>query len=182
MSGGEISGNIARDGSFASAGGVYAYGSGIVFTMLDGKIYGNKSKTGGGGLYVVFGARFTMKGGEIYGNETNIVEWGNNSQRNEYGGGGVMLYQTVFEMEGGKIYSNIARQGGGVMVYDTTFNMTKGEITGNSASNNGGGVYLYGGTLTGNPQISGTNPGTGKGWIHGNTATQNPATNDVGSP
>jgi hypothetical protein len=143
MSGGEISGNIARDGSFASAGGVYAYGSGIVFTMLNGKIYGNKSKTGGGGLYVMFGARFVMKGGEIYGNETNIVEWGNNSQRNEFGGGGVYAYQSVFEMEGGKIYSNIARQGGGVMVYDST--------------------------LTGNPTIGGTTAPASGGWIHGNT-------------
>jgi hypothetical protein len=48
--------------------------------------------------------------------------------------------------------------------------MNGGEITGNTAGVNGGGVFLYAGsTFTGNPQIGGANPGTGKGWIHGNT-------------
>jgi hypothetical protein len=127
MSDGEISGNIARGtGNFAIAGGVYMYEGGNVFTMLDGKIYGNKSKTAGGGLYIR--GHFTMKGGEIYGNETNIAEWGNNSRRNEYGGGGVHLYNAVFDMEGGKIYSNISHKGG-VFVSHSTFNMTGGEIT-----------------------------------------------------
>jgi hypothetical protein len=57
--------------------------------------------------------------------------------------------------------------------------MTGGTISGNNASS-GGGLYLHGGTLTGNPQIGGTtSPGAGKGWIHGNTATGYTATNEV---
>jgi hypothetical protein len=150
--------------------------------MLDGKIYGNKSKTGGSGV-TFHGGHFIMKGGEIYGNETNIAEWGNNSQRNEYGGGGVQIYNTVFDMEGGKIYSNIANKGGGVFVYHSTFNMTGGEITGNNAygGSGGGGVfYLLGGISEGNPTIGGTTAPASGGWIHGNTAPNNPATNDVG--
>jgi hypothetical protein len=86
-------------------------------------------------------------------------------------------------MTGGTISGNDAdSDGGGVTVTaGNTFNMTGGEITGNAAVGNGGGVFLFSGsTFTGNPRIG--NPvtsGSGSGWIHSNTATQNPATNDL---
>jgi hypothetical protein len=48
--------------------------------------------------------------------------------------------------------------------------MTGGEITVNNAPQVGGVVApAPGGIIDGNPQIGGANPGTGKGWIHGNT-------------
>jgi hypothetical protein len=60
--------------------------------------------------------------------------------------------------------------------------MTGGEITGNIAGRNGGGVFVAGTgvTFTGNPQIGSKN--SSKGSIYSNTATQNPATNDVRAP
>jgi hypothetical protein len=58
--------------------------------------------------------------------------------------------------------------------------MTGGEIYDNNARNNGGGVCFFeNNTFEGNPAIGGTAAPNGGGWIHGNTATQNPATNDV---
>jgi hypothetical protein len=85
-------------------------------------------------------------------------------------------------MTGGAITGNSAGEGaGGAFVENAPFDMTGGEITGNTAPTSGG-VGLYSSaTLTGNPSIGGTtSPGAGKGWIHGNTATNNSATNDVG--
>jgi hypothetical protein len=119
------------------------------------------------------GGVFTMNGGTISDNDARYA-------------GGVYVNGTgaTFTMNGGSICDNTAEwYGGGVYVIGTgvTFRMNGGEISGNNTVYGGGGVFLYdGGTLTGNPQIGGTtSPGTGKGWIHGNTATQNPATNDV---
>jgi hypothetical protein len=107
-------------------------------------------------------------------------EISNNTGR-ECGGVGLWSNSNLsFTMSGGVIKNNQATSnGGGVhLLLDNTFNMTGGEITGNIAGRNGGGVAAP--AITGGPQIGGTtSPGAGKGWIHGNTAIQNPATNDV---
>jgi hypothetical protein len=81
-------------------------------------------------------------------------------------------------MTGGAITGNSAGEGaGGAFVENAPFDMTGGEITGNTAPT-GGGVGLYGSaTLTGGPSIGSKN--SSKGSIYSNTATHNPATNDV---
>lgn len=96
MSGGEISGNKAKNG-----GGVYIHASWRHFTMTGGTIKGNTADKGGGvyvngslnGGYPIRG-QFLMKGGTITGNtaETN--------------GKAVLVYYADFKWEGGQITAN----------------------------------------------------------------------------
>jgi hypothetical protein len=162
MNGGEIAWNTGTGGSyFDDGGGVAVQGVGVAFTMNAGSIHDNAGLLFGGGIFVSEYANtctLNLTGGEIYNNSAG------------YDGGGVWIYHDLtvtFTMSGGKIRDNQATyNGAGVYILSgNTFNMTGGEITGNSA----GGVYLDGGTLEGNPQIGGTDPGPGRGWIHGNT-------------
>jgi hypothetical protein len=108
---------------------------------------------------------------------------GRNVRVNAPEGGSVELWSNSnlsFTMSGGVIKNNQATSNGGVvhLLLDNTFTMTGVEITGNTAAVNGGGVAAP--AISGGPQIGGTtSPGAGKGWIHGNTATAIPATNDV---
>jgi uncharacterized repeat protein (TIGR02543 family) len=196
MSGGTISGNTANN----RGGGVALTGTDGTFTMSGGTISGNTASNDGGGV-AILGTRskFYMNGGVITGNKAqnngcgggvygeshdavfNMTagEISNNTGRE---GGGVSLWSNSnlsFTMSGGVIKNNQATgNGGGVhLLLDNTFSMTGGEITGNTAAVNGGGVAAP--AISGGPQIGGANPGAAKGWIHGNTATNNPATNDV---
>jgi hypothetical protein len=117
--------------------GVRIEGTGGVFTMTGGEIYGNTAPGYGGGV-MISGERsaFTMNGGSIHGNTApgyggGVAVWGANS---------------VFTMNGGKISDHNARYGGGVYMWgvDGVFNMTGGEIYGNRVNINGGdggGVY-----------------------------------------
>lgn len=96
MSGGEISGNKAKNG-----GGVYIHASWRHFTMTGGTIKGNTADKGGG-VYVngslndgyPIRGQFLMKGGTITGNtaETN--------------GKAVLVYYADFKWEGGQITAN----------------------------------------------------------------------------
>jgi uncharacterized repeat protein (TIGR02543 family) len=179
MSNGEITGNSAGyDG-----GGVYIGSGNAAFTMSGGKIRNNQATYNGAGVYINSGNTFNMTDGEITDNSatekgggvyvlgsTNVFTMSNGEITGNsagYDGGGVYIGSgnTAFTMSGGKIRNNQATyNGAGVYILSgNTFNMTGGEITGNSA----GGVYSS--NLIGNPQIGGTNPGTGRGWIHGNT-------------
>ena len=102
MSGGEISGNEAKDG-----GGVYVYDG--TFTMSDGKITGNTATSLGGGVCVYDGT-FTMRDGEISGNNEASS------------GGGVSVDIGTFNMSGGKITGNTAtKYGGGVHMTRGTY-------------------------------------------------------------
>jgi uncharacterized repeat protein (TIGR02543 family) len=196
MSGGTISGNIANNRG--SGGGVALTGTDGTFTMSGGTIYGNTGKWGVGvDMYDGRNAVFTMNGGKISGNTSNdygggvgighpnstfTMNSGEISGNNAVNGGGVSLWcddNINFNMIGGTIKNNTATSnGGGVYaLWWSIFNMTGGEITVNTAGGNGGWVFIGGGTLTGNPQIGSKN--CSKGSIYGNTATQNPATNDV---
>jgi uncharacterized membrane protein len=155
MTGGKITG---VNGVF---GGVYMRAANSVFTMSGGEISGNRTNFGGGVNMEGAGCEFTMSDGEISGNRANNR------------GGGVIMGGTnsKFNMSGGKISSNTAdSRGGGValVVAGCVFNMSGGEISGNSAGG-AGGVYLTGGTLTGDPQIGGTAPPASGGWIHDNS-------------
>jgi hypothetical protein len=164
MEGGEVSHNGA-----GGWGNVVLYGTGTRFAMTGGVISDSVDAWYGGGVFVYGeGSVFTMTDGEIRNNGGNI-------------GGGVLLwyYGTTFNMEGGVIRNNNAYEaGGGVYVlkgFTAAFNMTGGEITGNTSEYGGG----LSGPVTGNPQIGGTTAPASGGWIHGNTATKNSATNDV---
>jgi uncharacterized repeat protein (TIGR02543 family) len=159
MDGGEISDNSAWTG-----GGVWM-GDNSVFTMNDGVITNNTSENMGGGIMMNGGGSvFNMTGGEISENNAMSSSYGN--------GGGIytmIALNATFNMSGGVIKNNQAPvDGGGVCIHSgNTAIMRGGEITGNTAEN-GGGMWLNG-TLIGDPQIGGTDPGPKKGWIHGNT-------------
>jgi hypothetical protein len=110
----------------ANGAGVYITGTGSIFVMNDGQIFGNIAGiTGGGygsGVFVDRYTNFTMNGGTIYSNTARIS------------GGGVCLLGT-FNMRGGEIYKNEATlgSGGGVTVQnvtDATFRISTGTIYG----------------------------------------------------
>jgi len=152
--GAKIVGNTSQgfDGyGKGGGGGVFVDGHGN-FTMVDGEISGNISRTdrGGGGVYVSSGGNFTMTGGMIY---------GNNAYKNGgFGGnGGGVAIAGNFTMSGGEITGNTADHGGGVYLSDATFTMRGGEIHGNTVIYSGGGVWLtsgqfamIGGIISGN--------------------------------
>jgi hypothetical protein len=193
MSGGSISNNGAMYG-----GGVAMSGNNSTFTMTGGAITENSGFTGGGGIIICGNdAVFTMSGGLISNNIVWYIGGGGvyidggqnitfnmsgtaeiSGHRTDYYGAGIRIVNgTTVNMSGGVIKNNEAFWDGGGMYVDndTIINMTGGEITSNSALNGtGGGIWLNG-TLEGNPQIGGTDPGPGRGWIHGNTP------NDVGN-
>ena len=96
MSGGEISGNKAKNG-----GGVYIHASWRYFTMTGGTIKGNTADKGGGvyvdgslnGGYEIRG-QFLMKGGTITGNTAKT------------NGKAVFVYHGDFKWESGQITAN----------------------------------------------------------------------------
>jgi uncharacterized repeat protein (TIGR02543 family) len=192
--GGTISGNSTSD----NGGGVSVWGMGNEFTMTGGTISGNNANIIGGGVAMCGrDSKFTMSVGTISDNESSrgggVALWSNSNTTfnmssgvikdnivSVHGGGVFMLVTTAFNMTGGAITGNSAGEGaGGAFVENAPFDMTGGEITGNTAPTSGG-VGLYGSaTLTGSPSIG--SKVNSKGSIYGNTATQNPATNEVGN-
>ncbi|MDR0375733.1 MAG: hypothetical protein LBH85_08435 [Treponema sp.] len=102
MSGGTISGNIAKN----DGGGVYVSVGGL-FTMSGGSIIGNTSVRWGGGVYVNSGGSFKMSDGTISGNTAKSD------------GGGVYVHGGSFVKNGGTIDAdNSAVIGKAVYVYD----------------------------------------------------------------
>jgi len=144
MSGGEISGNKAKNG-----GGVYVGATGN-FIMKGGTITKNKAKNGGG-VYVNgdgplnMQGSFTMTGGTIDGNIAGK-------------GGGVYIKAAFrsFTMTGGTIKGNTATENGGGVCTQGNFEMRGGTITGNQSERNCKAVqlehdfYWYGGDITDN--------------------------------
>ena len=129
MNGGEICNNLVElDGA-----GVYNAG---IFKLNDGKINGNKTKTGqsarGGGIYNAEGATSEITGGTISGNYA------------DYGGG--IYNRGTLTMSGGNITGeNRAKSGAGVNNTNKgTFEMSGGTIYGNVTDSQGGGVYNQG--------------------------------------
>jgi hypothetical protein len=176
MTGGEISGNTARDG-----GGVYI-GVNSSFTMTGGEIHHNTATGNGGGVYssTWYAYPFRMSNGEIRDNTAAS-------------GGGVYLYDIGlggtapnFEMSGGEIKGNTASGGtGGGGVYfsagspfNSMFTKTGGAIYGGTelpgikntaASGEGHAVLLSDGrkrnsTAGTGVYMSSTYPGASGGW------------------
>ena len=143
MSGGEISGNIAKntEGNGGEGGGIsLSNGS---FKMTAGKITYNISRnTNGGGLHVPSGndTVIDISGGEISNNKS-----GDN-------GGGLALYCAGEVKISGdaRISSNWCHsRGGAIMSTYVKFTMTGGEISENEAKAAVGGVWLRdGGSFT----------------------------------
>ena len=117
MSGGEISGNKAKNG-----GGVYIHASWRSFTMTGGTIKGNLATEHGGGVYVngsyndgyPIRGQFRMTGGTI---EENTADKG----------GGVYS-QGEFTMVGGTITKNTATNDGKAIMLNYNFHWQGGEI------------------------------------------------------
>ena len=138
MSGGEISGNKAKNG-----GGVYIHAAHRIFTMTGGTIKGNIATEHGGGVYVnadgyynMYG-NFTMIGGRIEGNTADK-------------GGGVFTHGS-FTMDkkkggtGGTITKNTATNDGKAVMLDHHFYWKAGEIKDNLGSGSviGGNTHYY---------------------------------------
>jgi hypothetical protein len=148
---------VTGNTSTASGGsGVFVL-QGSAFFMRDGRIDGNRSASGGGGVCSV--GTFEMSGGRI---ENNSAE----SPGGGYGGG---VYSTgIFTMSGGSIENNrctatgagAGSYGGGV--YATNFTMSGDARIANNSAARGGGVAVHT-----NPSVFTMEGGT----IGGNTAT-----------
>ena len=138
MSGGEISGNKAKNG-----GGVYIHAAHRSFTMTGGTIKGNLATEHGGGVYVnadvlynMYG-KFTMTGGKIEGNTADK-------------GGGVFTHG-IFTMgkedggTGGTITKNTATNDGKAVMLNHHFYWEAGEIKDNLGSGSviGGNTHYY---------------------------------------
>ncbi|UTC84067.1 InlB B-repeat-containing protein [Treponema denticola] len=132
MSGGEISGNKAKNG-----GGVYIHAAFRSFTMTGGTIKGNTATENGGGVYVDgngplnMQGNFTMSDGTIDGNTA--------------GKGGGVYSQGSFTMSGGTITKNKANTDGKAVMLNHYFYWQGGEIKdnrGNGSVIGGPGYYL----------------------------------------
>lgn len=147
MSGGEISGNKAKNG-----GGVYIHAAHRIFTMTGGTIKGNIATEHGGGVYVnadgyynMYGT-FTMLGGRIEGNTADK-------------GGGVFTHG-IFTMDkedggtGGTITKNTATNDGKAVMLDHHFYWEAGEIKDNLGSGSviGGNTHYYLHNTSGNTE------------------------------
>ena len=160
----------------AKDGGGVAISAAATFNMYGGKIYNNKSRSGGGGVAISdSSAVFNMYGGIIDGNQSLGA-----------GAGGVRVFRGTFNMYDGTISNNTARDnGGGVNVdggNDQVFNMHGGSITGNTAENYGGGgvgidgggtFTMTGGSITGNTADYNGNSRRGGGVMFNSYATFN---------
>jgi len=163
MHDGEVSHNTATSShNHHGGGGIFMQGTGSVFDMYDGLVYGNQAQHGGGvriGNGPFSNAIFNMHGGIIENNTT--VTTGT-------GGAGVHLgHYTTFNMHDGSIITNNTANGngGGVgnnsdNVRGTIINIFGGEITYNTSlgSIGGGGMFVQGAatvfTLTGDATIN----------------------------
>lgn len=189
----EDGGEFILEGGTITGSNVYALtgiivGSNGIFTMIDGKISGNKSV----GVNINSNGTFNMKGGTI----SDGVRVDSNGTFNMEGGtisgGGVYVgsYGTFnmaeglitscsvtvdinadFTMEGGVISGNTANYGGGVYVAGT-FTMIDGKITGNTTlyssayTYGGGGVYVVGTFTMKGGEISGNIGGNTGGGVY----------------
>ena len=162
MTGGEISGNSAREGGGVHIDTQNGYQTSR-FTMSGGRIRNNTANYtwgGSGGGLKGENAEIILSGGEISGN--TVI--GDNGR-----GGGVAIEQSTLTLSGCRITGNSAGQNGGgisaegryyegVLDEPSTIVMTGGEIIGNSAFFCGGGIYaesnvsvtVSGGRITGN--------------------------------
>ena len=131
-----------------------ANNNGAEFTMINGEISGNKSKTGA--IYQA-GGTMTLAGGTI----TNNTGTGD--------GGGVYQNGGTSLVRGVTITGNTAQNGAGWYINNGNCLMRGGNITGNKATKRGGAVYQNGGSMTVNgASITANNAPEGGGLCHNN--------------
>ena len=155
ISGGEISGNRAKDG-----GGISQ--SGHVLAIEGGYVMNNTASEYGAGVYLYNSGTCNFSGGEISGNKpsdgaTSVL------------GGGVYVLSGSFIVDGGNITSNNATEGGGLYANDGTITISDGDIDSNRASL-GGGIRLNGSanlTFTGGNVSNNTADENGGGFYTG---------------
>ena len=147
MSGGEISGNKAKNG-----GGVYIHAAHRIFTMTGGTIKGNTATEHGGGVYVNADGYYNM-----YGNFTMI---GGTIEGNTADKGGGVFTNGSFTMDkkedgtGGTITKNTATNDGKAVMLDHHFYWKAGEIKDNLGSGSviGGNTHYYLHNTSGNTE------------------------------
>ena len=138
MTGGEISKNRGS--------GVSVTGSGSSFIMDGGKISDNFTTSDGGGVRLDRSATFTMNDGEITGNSSKSYSGSNGLTSG--GGIYITGSDTTFTMTGGNITKNFAsNSGGGIGALWGNVDLTAGEgkeinISDNYAGDYGGGISL----------------------------------------
>lgn len=135
---------ISENEAMQSGGGVYNAGT---FNMNGGTISGHEVTQFGGGVYNAIGATFTMKDGTISGNTSRSE---NSTTALNVGTGGGVYNGGTFAMEGGTITGNAATKGGGIHSGNpldenivAAFTMTGGTISNNTADANGGGLFVF---------------------------------------
>lgn len=163
MENGVIDGNNATTGK---AGAVYIIGNNSTFTIDDGTISNNTSKTSGGAVFLNGGADFTMNNGRLYKNTAGTFAGCVDIQ----GGGSFIMYDGTIEgnktlqdsggavrvegggsftMWAGTIKDNVsAASAGALRMVNGNFTMHGGVITNNGCRDSGGFMYMQGGTCT----------------------------------
>jgi hypothetical protein len=127
-----------------------------LFELRDGRITGNDSTAGGGGVTLnSLSSVFNMYSGSVC---DNTAENSN--------GGGILIHNGVATISGGTISGNHADNGGGIYI-DTNQGgdaliFTSGKISNNTA-NNGGGIAAINGASTISGEITGNRASNGGG-------------------
>ena len=145
-------GSVLRDNkNSGNGGGVYSGGD--ITISGNAVISGNESATTGGGVYLA-GGSLTLN------NEAKI-----NGNRADSGGGVYLAGGSLTLNNAAKINGNRANGGGGVWVYGGTLTMNSGSVNENISNGDAGGiacgqnssgVFMNGGTISGNSAGNGT--------------------------
>ncbi len=177
LSGGSLSGNVARGG-----GGIYLVnGPSLVVTDVD--IYGNQSRSSGGGISVGAGCSLDISGSYLRGNQsgsggggisaggtvtlTNCIVSGNSADGQTYSDGGGITSSGILNAYNSSISGNYARRLGGGLRSTGTSTVINSIIWGNTAGSSGANIsgtptvtysdveggYAGTGNIDGNPRF-----------------------------
>lgn len=122
-----LSGNsIVRNNEYR---GIEARGK---FVMNDGKVYDNKVKNSGAGVYVSEKGDFTMNGGSIYNNTSDVR------------GGGICVTDGTVTINKGDIYNNTSTNNGGGLYAQkkAVVTLKSGSIRNNRSEAYGDGIHI----------------------------------------
>jgi len=132
-----ISGNVATGTQFGGGGGISCE-CGIIATITDSVITGNKSMGYGGGIACL------ICGGSTTG-QVRIDRCTVNENVSELSGGGIFSSYYITDITNSTISGNLARSGGGACyLYPSMTTLTNCAFVGNLSEDKGGGVYTCG--------------------------------------
>jgi hypothetical protein len=162
---------ISNNTTTNNGGGFYLEGAGLLASVQNATITGNKAagSPGGGGVYLYHGnttisnstlsnntssnAGGGLNGGRANLTMTNCTITGNTASGSASGknggGGGIKMANPTFSMTGSIVSSNTSvRPGGGLSLYNGSNSIKDSTIAGNSSSGVGGGLYLRQGVFS----------------------------------